>query len=534
MVSLIPMVFAQENEPTLMKEQVKCVFANSDAMQQCYTDDGRFGCSGTGTCVADVSGELARKLTWKSSCDEYGYTTLDGDSEYVEFNCQSTKPPVEVKEQVKCVFANSDEMQQCYTDDGRFGCSGTGTCVTNVNGKQGEKLTWKSSCGGYGYTIIDGNNEYGEFNCQSIEPSVDVKPVDVKEEVKSVSPIFFVQDDGNNTTNSTVEQASTTTGDSITADITPTDEAEIAVMKDNLGAKMRLLQLQKAIVHNALRGELIIDGVAEVNADYDTSAMQNIVDELQLLAEEANNELSEASEKSADVFLQVKAESRTLSADFKSEVYTFLESENMTLKDFRTHVDDVNPEISAEFDAKIKESRNDYQASRVQLMLKKFDVTDKKLIDRVKSGDLSLGHVLSQVKTQIRAVKSDKRVEASAKIKEDKVKRNIFKQEKRQEVKSKLEEKFQARAKARAKVLSKTANRIEDKAQRVEDRAQWLRNKFDLKVKSDIGTRADGMHPIKRKHVRVGAKSNADADLVPIKTDVGVKSDVGVTGGNSE
>jgi hypothetical protein len=69
------------------------------------------------------------------------------------------------KEQVKCVFKNSNYQQSCYSDDGRFSCSGTGTCIADVYGNNGEKLTWKSSCGGYAYTVIDGQNEYAEFDC---------------------------------------------------------------------------------------------------------------------------------------------------------------------------------------------------------------------------------------------------------------------------------------------------------------------------------------------------------------------------------
>ncbi len=73
--------------PVILKEQVKCIFANSNAEQKCYTDDGKFGCSGVATCVADVSGEKDKKLTWKSSCGAYAYTIIDGSNKYAEFKC---------------------------------------------------------------------------------------------------------------------------------------------------------------------------------------------------------------------------------------------------------------------------------------------------------------------------------------------------------------------------------------------------------------------------------------------------------------
>ncbi len=70
-----------------------------------------------------------------------------------------------VAEEVKCVFARSDAVQSCYSDDGQFGCNGRDACVMDVKGESGQKMTWKSSCGGYAYTILDGQVEYAEFEC---------------------------------------------------------------------------------------------------------------------------------------------------------------------------------------------------------------------------------------------------------------------------------------------------------------------------------------------------------------------------------
>jgi len=74
-----------------------------------------------------------------------------------------------IEQQVKCVFANSITTQKCYlAGRNEIGCSGIETCVVNVKGFKGERLTWKSSCGGYTYTTIIGvynRNLYATFNC---------------------------------------------------------------------------------------------------------------------------------------------------------------------------------------------------------------------------------------------------------------------------------------------------------------------------------------------------------------------------------
>jgi len=72
--------------------------------------------------------------------------------------------PAQVREQIKCVFSGSNKVEKCYSDNSNS-CSGSGTCVADVSGPKGQKLTWKSSCGGYAYTTMDGKGEYAEFKC---------------------------------------------------------------------------------------------------------------------------------------------------------------------------------------------------------------------------------------------------------------------------------------------------------------------------------------------------------------------------------
>src|SRR3989344_941604 len=83
-------------------------------------------------------------------------------------------PNQEATEQVKCVFSGATTEQKCYgyapspivgSDPVYYSCTGIGTCVVTVNGKQNTPVTWGSSCGGSADTKIDSNNEYANFNC---------------------------------------------------------------------------------------------------------------------------------------------------------------------------------------------------------------------------------------------------------------------------------------------------------------------------------------------------------------------------------
>lgn len=80
-------------------------------------------------------------------------------------------------EQVKCIFNGSDVEQKCYLsgDNDLFSCSGVGGCVMDVKGDKGNEMTWKSSCGGYGYTKIDGINDTVQFGCDIVSVDINEK-----------------------------------------------------------------------------------------------------------------------------------------------------------------------------------------------------------------------------------------------------------------------------------------------------------------------------------------------------------------------
>ena len=78
------------------------------------------------------------------------------------------------REEVKCIFKGTETEQKCYRAEYNWMyCSSyQGSCiVTNLEGYDGEKITWKSTCGGYAYSVLDGNNKQIEFDCSGVNGS---------------------------------------------------------------------------------------------------------------------------------------------------------------------------------------------------------------------------------------------------------------------------------------------------------------------------------------------------------------------------
>ncbi len=105
------------------------------------------------------------------------------------YTCQ-TRSNDYVSETITCKFIDSKEEQGCYAVSGSSttveantqkitSCKGIESCSFKFNSQKGEKVTWKSTCGGYGYTTQDGNDEEIKF-CDTQETRPGVTPIEIK------------------------------------------------------------------------------------------------------------------------------------------------------------------------------------------------------------------------------------------------------------------------------------------------------------------------------------------------------------------
>ncbi len=150
-----------------------CSTTNRTAASSCTDTDGGRNYYDYGTVTTCPAGDGPCKLI-------NDYCGSDSKNQLVESYCNASEAKTEnyncpngcnsgaciketqLTEQVKCAF-DSKKAQSCYSEKGS--CSGIGSCEMKVSGKSGEKITWKSTCGGYAYTLIDGNDETASFNC---------------------------------------------------------------------------------------------------------------------------------------------------------------------------------------------------------------------------------------------------------------------------------------------------------------------------------------------------------------------------------
>jgi len=127
-------------------------------------------------CPANDPGYTEKACPELKYCKDYKCMDIETTTTTVA----GTTTPIVANEEVKCVFSGSISEQKCFTDDWKFSCSGVGSCIAYASGVQGTKLTWKSSCSGESYTVIDAYGETVEFKCEAITTTQPQTPIPVE------------------------------------------------------------------------------------------------------------------------------------------------------------------------------------------------------------------------------------------------------------------------------------------------------------------------------------------------------------------
>ena len=93
-------------------------------------------------------------------------------------------------------------------------------------------------------------------------------------------------------------------------------EEEVEIMGYSYGAEIRLLQLEKSITKNLLKGEMIVDVLKIL--EYNTTYLETILFEMELVLGEVQAADPEAN-NSVEVFIDLKSDAKNLTIQFRED-----------------------------------------------------------------------------------------------------------------------------------------------------------------------------------------------------------------------
>jgi len=197
-------------------------------------------------------------------------------------------------------------------------------------------------------------------------------------------------------------------------------EEEIEIMNNSLGAEIRLLQLEKAILKNLLKGERAVEVLKAMG--YNASNLSSILTEMRLLLEEVN-ETDPSSNDSVQVFVDLKIKAINLTKQFRETVKALLDDEK--IKELKERVRELVGDELQNYSKKIRNRIRQFNRNQLHRLYGVIGETNNSLIEDYEKGNVSLEQVKSQICKMVNQMTKEKKYQIFSEVKEDNIRKKI-------------------------------------------------------------------------------------------------------------
>ena len=202
-------------------------------------------------------------------------------------------------------------------------------------------------------------------------------------------------------------------------------EKEIEIMNNSLGAEIRLLQLEKALLKNILKGEMAVQvliGLGFNTTENNTDELESILDNMKVLLEEVRV-ANTSSNESVQIFISLKNESKNLTTQFRETIRELLNE--TSLKEIRERIKEM---ISNELDNYGKRIRNLIRQFNVNQLYRLYGIigeANSSFVNDYFNGTLPLNETKLQILKIINGMSKEKKYQIFTELKGENIRRQI-------------------------------------------------------------------------------------------------------------
>jgi hypothetical protein len=228
-------------------------------------------------------------------------------------------------------------------------------------------------------------------------------------------------------------------------DIDDETEEEIEIMNTTLGAEIRLLQLEKAITKNLLKGERAV-AVLDVMG-FNTTELEGILDNLQLVLEEVQGADASAND-SVQQFIDLKSDSKNLTKEFRDAVKALLSDQK--IKELREQVQNIVGDMLQNYSKQIQNRIKQFNRNQLHRLYGIIGETNESFLDAYQNGTLSMEEMKSQISKMVNKMTKEKKNQLFSELKKEKINKKAFADEEASDALTGFEERANERAQERS------------------------------------------------------------------------------------
>jgi hypothetical protein len=175
------------------------------------------------------------------------------------------------------------------------------------------------------------------------------------------------------------------------------------IVSSGIGAKVRMLQLEKNIQRNVAAGQAVI-GFLEANTTKDTSVLQSILDQLSALRVEVAAVDTSSANKTAlvETFAGLKADAINLTKQFRDEAHSLVSKTDLAAA--RQAAAAKAAESNAKYNDMIRDAVREYNSEKISEALDRIGSARAWLVQGVANGSLSAGQAMKEVRGMLRTL----------------------------------------------------------------------------------------------------------------------------------
>jgi hypothetical protein len=238
-----------------------------------------------------------------------------------------------------------------------------------------------------------------------------------------------------------------------TVNIDSETQEEVQIIKDQIGANIRLLQLEKAILRNIIRGEEVVSFLKDL--DYNTTDLEAILAELELLLEEVQT-ADPNSTDSVQIFVDLKSDAIELTKEFREKVNELLDES--TIEYLRLRIRELVSEHVQNLTKRIHNHIRRFNRNQLHRVYGVIGQFDNSTINEYQNGNLTEEQVKNQISNIVNNMTKAKKYQIFSELKEDKIKLRVQAREYVENLTANFEERKEARLRNRIQNAQKIVN----------------------------------------------------------------------------
>ncbi len=198
-------------------------------------------------------------------------------------------------------------------------------------------------------------------------------------------------------------------------------EKEIEIMNNSLGAEIRLLQLEKALLKNILKGEMAVQVLIGLGYN-NTTELSSILDDMKLLLEEVRS-ANTSSNESVQIFVALKNESKNLTTQFRESIKELLDDE--TLREIRQRIKEMVSEQVQNLSKHIRNRIRQFNFNQLYRLYGIVGDANSSFVNDYFNGNITLNETKLQLCKTINQMTRERRFQIFSEIKSENLKRQI-------------------------------------------------------------------------------------------------------------